>query len=330
MKYCVGCGHELNDDDLYCPKCGKRQSDEETVYLADYLDEIEEEPEDLDEGYRVVLVSIGTCKKKTAREVLVDLLGYASSTVDDLLEEVPVEIADELSEIQANVLAKALYDYGMEVTVVDEDNVYVDITEDDDSVYDDDGNLFESALLTLMTLKAANRVHRYRRYKKPSLLSLLFRPRRKRRPPVHIRRTVNRDPEPRRRMEVRKQPVHHDLAPKQNSKPSFSTNTYHNAQPKQQPAKPQKNTGGYSSAVNKVKQSTSRPKETTKPSTSSKPSSFSSNHSNKPSSSSRPSTSGKPSSSRSITSGVSSAIKQKSQSSRPSVSGFKNSGGRKK
>ncbi len=205
MKQCIQCGYELNDDDLYCPKCGKKQHSDE-VMLADYLPYVkEEEPEDRDEGYRVILISRGSCTIKAAKEVLSDLLGYSLSTVKTLLDEVPVEIADELTETQARVLAKALDEYGMEVTVVNQYDYYVDIDDDEDSVYAEDGSLIESAYLVLMSLTAANRVHRYRRYRKPGLLSLLFHPKKIRPRPTHIRRSVNRDPEPRRRMQVRRQ-----------------------------------------------------------------------------------------------------------------------------
>ena len=232
MKQCIQCGHELNDDDLYCPKCGKKQRSDE-VMLSDYLPYVkEEEPEDLNEGYRVILISRGSCTIKAAKEVLSDLLGYSLATVKTLLDEVPVEIADELTETQARVLAKALDEYGMEVTVVDQYDYYVDIDDDEDSVYEEDGSLIESAYIILMSLTAANRVHRYRRYRKPGLLSLLFHPKKIRPRPTHIRRSVNRDPEPRRRMQVRRQSPYVHPSPVQ---------TYH--VPSGKPAKP--DTGKY-------------------------------------------------------------------------------------
>ena len=262
MKYCVNCGHELNDDDLYCPKCGHIQEEKETVYLADYLDYVDdeekEEPEDLDEGYRVVLVSRGTCSKKNAKEVLVDLLGYSASTAEDLLDEAPIEIADELNEIQATVLAKALSEYGMDISVVDENDVYVDIEDDDDSVYNSDGSLIETALMALITLSAANRVHRYRRYKKPSLLSLLFRPKRKKPAPVHVRRQVNRHPEPRRRVEIRKQTPKPQVHQNTYSKPANSPSSHSAWNSAQKPA-------SHSSSHNTQQKPSSKPSSANKP-----------------------------------------------------------------
>ena len=53
----------------------------------------------------MVLISRGTCTAKMAKEVICDLLGYTVTTATSLLEEVPVELADELNERQAVVLA---------------------------------------------------------------------------------------------------------------------------------------------------------------------------------------------------------------------------------
>ncbi|MBR0137167.1 MAG: zinc-ribbon domain-containing protein, partial [Erysipelotrichaceae bacterium] len=119
MKFCSNCGHLLEDSANFCSNCGKAVNSD-PVY--DY------EPEDLDVGYRVVLISRGSCSVSNAKELLSDLLGYSSSTAKDLLDEAPVEIADELTEKQAVVLAQALAEYGMEITIVDENNTFVDFS----------------------------------------------------------------------------------------------------------------------------------------------------------------------------------------------------------
>ena len=196
MKYCPNCGSAVADSANYCPNCG-RKINVLTVY--------DEEPADLDSGYRVVLFSRGTCTLKTTKEVLCDLLGYSTSTVTDLLDNAPVEIADELTELQAVTIAQALAEYGMDVTIVDENDRYVDFTDKaNDSVFDSTGELIAAALAVFSGLSAANRVHRYRKYKKPSLLSLLFRPKYRKKPPVHIRRKIHHAPEPSRRITVQK------------------------------------------------------------------------------------------------------------------------------
>ena len=205
MKYCSKCGNEINDDANYCPYCGTAVNT--VMSVVSY----EAEPEDLDYGYRVILYSKGTCTLRTAKEVLADLLGYSLATAGELLDCVPVEIADELTQLQAVTIGQALAEYGMDVAIVDEDNTYVDLTDRvSSSVFTSTGALVTTALSVLATLSAANRVHSYRKYKKPSLLSLIFRPKyiKPKAKPVHIRRTVNPRPEPSRRISVQPGPSH--------------------------------------------------------------------------------------------------------------------------
>ena len=232
MKYCVTCGRAVEYDDAYfCPYCGSRirtaseivQEDTAASILSGISTEdpidVEPvtvlEPEDIEEGYRVVLISRGTCTAKMAKEVICDLLGYTVTTATSLLEEVPVELADELNERQAVVLAQALAEYGMQVTVVDEDNRYVNIdSQATNTVYSSTGSLTAAALAVIASLTAANRVHRYRRYKKPSLLDLIFKPAYKVPQPVHVRRKVVKEPESLRRIAVKKTRISTGIPPK--------------------------------------------------------------------------------------------------------------------
>ena len=95
----------------------------------------------------------------------------------------------------------------MEVTVVDENDSYIDLSPyATTSLFDAQGLLLANALATLSSLTAANRVHRYRRYRKPSLLSLLFKPKYIMKPPVHQRRTIHNQPYPDRRISIQNQP----------------------------------------------------------------------------------------------------------------------------
>ena len=205
MKYCSNCGKLISDEANFCSYCGANVAN--VASIGSY----EIEPEDLDYGYRVILYSKGTCTLKTAKEVLSDLLGYSLSTAGELLEYCPVEIADELTQAQAVTIGQALAEYGMEVTIVDENNTYVDLSDKvTSSVFTSTGALVTGALAILASLSAANRVHSYRKYKKPSLLELIFKPKyiKPKTQPVHIRRTVNPRPEPSRRISVNPGPAH--------------------------------------------------------------------------------------------------------------------------
>ncbi|MBQ4424513.1 MAG: zinc-ribbon domain-containing protein [Lachnospiraceae bacterium] len=237
MKYCIACGKAIVDETArFCPNCGHAIYTAQEIVTGNTLsflntDDIPyveptviAEPEDVDEGYRIVLVSRGSCSLKTAREVIADLLGYSVSTVTALMDEMPVELADELNERQALVLAQALAEYGMEVTVVDENNRYVNMnTRAGSSVFSGTGELTAAALAILGTLTAANRVHRYRKYSRPSLLDILFRPSYKVRPPKHVRRKVVREPESLRRISVKKTPISTGIPAARKPQPARST-----------------------------------------------------------------------------------------------------------
>ncbi len=244
MKYCTYCGSAMEDEANYCPNCGGE------AYDAGAERPAAPEPEDLDIGYRIVLFSRGSCSLKTTKEVLCDLLGYSTATVEDLLDNMPVEVADELTELQAVTIAQVLAEYGMEITIVDENDQYVDLSHKAQiSVFDSRGMMLESALQTLATLSALNRVHRYRRYRRPSFLSLLFMPSYVRPRPIHVRRHINLDPEPRRRIVI--QP-----------RPSYSTWNSNNYRPQNNvwnSKRPQNSSSHTPKAQNSIRPSASRP-----------------------------------------------------------------------
>ena len=215
MKYCEYCGSAMSDDALFCSHCGAavkestQNAAENTAVISPTSQAIQSLTntvyQDQDTGYRIVLISRGTCALRTAKEVVADLLGYTTTAAGDLIEQVPVEIADEMNERQAMVLAQALAEYGMEVTVLDENNRYINLGGSaTESVYQSNGSLTSAALAILATLTATNRVYRQRRYQKRSLLDLIFRPAYTRPKPVHIRRHISPDPQPVRRIFVPK------------------------------------------------------------------------------------------------------------------------------
>ena len=255
----------MEDNANYCPNCGGEAYDAGAERI------VTEEPEDRDVGYRVVLFSRGDCSLKMTKEVLCDLLGYSTSTIEDLLDNVPVEVADELTELQALTIAQVLAEYGMEVTVVDEEDNYVDLSDKaETSVFDSSGSMLDSVLMTLATLSAYNRVHRYRRYRRPSLLSLLFRPRYRRPRFVHVRRHINRDPEPRKRYTIQKPVYSHHAGSSwsnhgyQSHKPQGSSNLFGSSKPANK--KPSGSNMFSSSKPSSSKPSISKPQISHKPS----------------------------------------------------------------
>ena len=229
MKYCTYCGSAMEDEANYCPSCGRE------AYDAGMKRPEEAEPEDRDIGFRVVLFSRGSCSLKMTKEVLCDLLGYTTATVEDLLDNMPVEVADELTQLQAVTITQVLAEYGMEVTIVDENDNYADLSDlAQTSVFDSRGVMLESTLRTLATLSALNRVHRYRRYRRPSLLSLLFMPNYVRPRPVHVRRQINLDPEPRRRIVIQQRPSHYHTWTSGSYRPQ--SNSWSSGRPQNKPS----------------------------------------------------------------------------------------------
>ena len=199
MKKCNKCGSKLSNSLKYCPYCG-------TLLGRNIKKENQDnEPDDIKVGYKVVLLSKGSCTIKQSKELLHDILGYSLNTARELLEEIPVEIADELTARQAVVLAQTLSEYGLDVTVVDEYNTYIDFSNLQlTSVFDDNGYLMSSAVTILSTLDASNRVHRYRKYRKTNIFNIMFIPRYHRSKPKNVRQTISLDPEPNGRVTINK------------------------------------------------------------------------------------------------------------------------------
>lgn len=177
--YCQNCGASVSSNANFCPNCGKSLS---TTSLSTAFSSTIASSGNGD--YRLVLVDNGTCSKNNTEELLCDLLGYNEEDADRFVEYAPVEVADNLSELQARTLAQVFTEYGCQMLVMDESGDVVDITNKaDSSVFDLDGNLLAKAAAVIGGLTLLNKVTSYRRYKKTSLLERVFRPRYKVEPP---------------------------------------------------------------------------------------------------------------------------------------------------
>ena len=141
--------------------------------------------------YRLILLSVGDCTKKNAAEMTEDLFGYSASDAKKLVNAAPVEIACGLTGEQAQYLAQAMTEYGMQVSVYCGEN-YVSFNDRaDKSVFDSSGNLLAGVAGVLATISLANRVNEIRRWTYPDPYRFMFVPRYRRpAPPRHIRRTL--------------------------------------------------------------------------------------------------------------------------------------------
>ena len=196
MSYCKYCGAPVAPDARFCSSCGAPVAEEAVVPAAGTVLPAEAPvPASVDDGamdYSVVLYSIGTCARSYADDLLVDILGYTGSEARQILRVLPTAIARLLTFRQAQYIAQALTEYGMQVVVLKGD-AEIDIAPyATGSVYNSDGSFLSGVLTVLTAITAANRVRSFRRWTRTSLLSLLFAPRYRWTPPRHVRHIQQR------------------------------------------------------------------------------------------------------------------------------------------
>ena len=139
--YCQNCGANIASNANFCPNCGKSVTT--TALSTSYNTTIASSGNG---DYRLVLVDNGSCTKNNTEELLCDLLGYNEEDADRFVEYAPVEVADNLSELQARTLAQVFTEYGCQMLVMDDQGDIVDIDDKaDSSVFDLDGNLLAKA-----------------------------------------------------------------------------------------------------------------------------------------------------------------------------------------
>ena len=195
MPYCPNCGQQIDGTMRFCPGCGAALGGVNSTTSANtaYTGTVNQSAND----YRLVLVSPGSCKTATVREILHDVLGYSTADAATLSAQVPVEIAHSLSFQQALDLARMLTEYGMQVAVYNT-NGYVDLSPyATSSVFDSDGSVLPTVAVTLASLGIANQVREFLRWSRPNPFSFLFAPRYHRpAPPPPPRHHIRRPPPP--------------------------------------------------------------------------------------------------------------------------------------
>jgi len=211
--YCTNCGAELSAQTNFCPYCGAALANATTSLSL--LNKAAEAATASNE-YSLVLVSTGSCNTVTAGDILEDIFGYTDAESTNLIRMAPVVVGENLTVDEAATVAQMLTEYGMEVSVTDRNDKYVDLTDNAvASVFDAGGNLLAKAAAIIGALTVANRITTYRRYKKPSLLERLFRLNYQPKPPVYkrsFRPILSPSPLTPRRT-IRKPAVSHTYAP---------------------------------------------------------------------------------------------------------------------
>ena len=149
MAYCSNCGALIDGAVRYCPNCGV------AVNLA-----VATTNNNVIGDYRVILISRGSCSRTNAINLLEDLFEYTTAQAASIVDGAPMEAAIGLTATQAQYIAQALSEYGMDVSVYNS-NGYVDLgAKATTSVYNSDGTLLSAVATALLGLGAVNRVSR--------------------------------------------------------------------------------------------------------------------------------------------------------------------------
>ena len=187
MSYCPYCGRQVSDDMSFCPGCGASLNNETRSYTVS---------EDIGSAYgdyKIFITGLGTAKKANVIDLLEDVMGYTTTSATNLVNNIPVQIAGNLSLKQAAVVAQAFEEYGVELSVTNGDEIEdISAQTSANSLFNYDGSFLTSAAVILATLGAANRLRSIVRPRKPSFLEMLFHSlfNTGLRTPVHIRRSI--------------------------------------------------------------------------------------------------------------------------------------------
>ncbi len=206
--YCKNCGANLEAQSNFCPYCGSSlQAATTSMSLLNKAVSTATAAND----YNLVLISRGTCDAVTAGDLLEDVFGYTDAESSNLVKMAPVVVGENLTADEAATVAQMYTEYGMQVSVTDSKDQYVDLSDKaTSSVFDKSGNLLAGAVAVIGALTVANRISSYRRYKKPSLLERLFHINYEPEPPAYrrnFRPHLNPEPIAPRRTIRRPQPV---------------------------------------------------------------------------------------------------------------------------
>ena len=183
--YCGNCGAEISTETNFCPYCGSAVKS--TTTSISLLNKAVSTAQSAN-VYNLVLISRGSCNATMAGDLLEDVFGYTDAESANLVSMAPVVVGENLTAEEAAAVAQLYTEYGLQVSVTDSNDQYVDLSEKaNSSVFDKNGKLLAGIAAIIGALTVTNRITSYRRYKKPSLLERLFRLNYKPEPPVYER-----------------------------------------------------------------------------------------------------------------------------------------------
>ena len=194
MAYCPYCGRQLTADMAFCPGCGAAVNQIATVSNQITASPVTGIVSGTAGDYRIYITGLGSASRSNVIDLLEDTLGYNTYTATLMVNNIPVQIAGNLSLQQAAVIAQIFEEYGVLISVTNGDAA-ADISThtSSGSLFNDDGSFLASAAVVLASITAANRLRMITKPKSPSILERIFHSlfHTRRRPPVHVRRHVH-------------------------------------------------------------------------------------------------------------------------------------------
>ncbi|MBQ6321486.1 MAG: zinc ribbon domain-containing protein [Lachnospiraceae bacterium] len=195
MTYCEYCGQAIETGSRYCSSCGAPApaQAETTTATATSTTSSNADPTMVTGSgdYSLVLISLGTCTKAAASDLLEDTLGYTDSQSEELFSMLPAQVAQQLTQQQATYLAQAMTEYGMEVSASNA-NGYISLnTSETESVYDSNGSFLGKVASVLGVITGINRMRKFRKLYNPVHYAKPYRPETYHpQPPKHVRRPI--------------------------------------------------------------------------------------------------------------------------------------------
>lgn len=156
--YCKNCGAEVNGGN-FCSYCGQPLTE---ITPSISLMNKAVSTANSDNQYSLVLVSCGTCSKVMTGDLLEDVFGYTDAESTNLVNMAPVVVGERLNAREAQTVAQLLTEYGVQVSITNQQDQYVDLTANaTSSVFDKAGNLLSGAAAIIGALTVSNRIRSY-------------------------------------------------------------------------------------------------------------------------------------------------------------------------
>ena len=155
MTECPNCGAPVLSTHRFCQYCGTELHPE----VAESIVTPEAEETDVLEGNSVMRVSLGTCTRSRAAQIIRELCGYSLDDATAIAAPTPTTVAQALTDQQTVCLAQALTEYGMEVSIYDKNGYRTPVPEQE-TVFSSGGGLLSTVLGVLGGIGVANRLTR--------------------------------------------------------------------------------------------------------------------------------------------------------------------------